>query len=340
MAFLRKRDYFAEIREVDLDTILAQASQTTAFTPTKVLEENGLNTQEIVETMIRHRYDVRKIFVDINTFVLADTYQIDDLIEYSETAYDTTLTYVSGNRVSFQQTLSSVLNDDIFEANTSVSVGETPATTPAKWDNKTENASLYYCVIPSTNSLPDTAFAYTTNNFTGNHDQVKGWDQTNSIFLKRDDKKIKIYFSSADRTADTDSVGVVEFDPIANTFPNNRPITAGTDTESMLSGDLSIIGFIPDDSEWSVVPSNNFIKGDNRSRIIKKILVNLALFELHKLINPRNIPDLRGEARDNMNDLLEKISKGKITADLPLFFDEQRGQAITFNSNPKLKHQY
>jgi len=71
MSFLRKRDYFTEIREDDLDVILKQLSQTTSFTPDKVRQENELNTQEIVETMIRHRYDVRKIFKPIIPFTLA-----------------------------------------------------------------------------------------------------------------------------------------------------------------------------------------------------------------------------------------------------------------------------
>ena len=88
------------------------------------------------------------------------------------------------------------------------------------------------------------------------------------------------------------------------------------------------------------MPSNFFTKGDNRSRLIKTILVNLAIFELHKLINPRNIPDLRGEAKDDAMDVLKKIENGKITPALPIFFDEEKGQNISFNSNFKLRHQY
>ena len=367
MSFLRKRDYFTEIREDDLDVILKQLSQSTSFTPTKVREENEQNMQETVEAMIRHRYDVVKIFKDILTFNLADTFQINDLVEYSETAYDATLTYVLDDRVSFSQTVSGVLLDDIFNANQAVATGETPATTPAKWDKITENFSLYFVLKPTTGNLPDTAFAFTTNNFTGNHDLINGWDKTKTIFLKRIESTIKIYYTSADRSADTDSIGVADFDfssldefthnhphnrkhtrgkrgptfdPAIKTFPTNIPIQFGLDTENSLSGDLSVIGFIPKDTLWDVVPSNFFTKGDNRSRLIKKILVNLSIFELHKLINPRNIPDLRGEAKDDAMNLLQDIKNGKITPDLPIFFDENKGQSITFNSNFKLNHQY
>lgn len=376
MSFLRKRDYFTEIREADLDDVLKQISQSTSFTPTKVREENEKNTQEVVEAMIRHRYDVVKIFKEILTFNLTDTFQINDLVEYSEPAYVAASTFASGDRVSFSQTVNKVLLDDIFEANQSVAANESPAANPEKWDKKTENFSLFFALKPSSNNLPDTSFAFTTNNFTGNHDLIDQWDKTRTIFLKRIESSIKIYYTAANRNTDTDSIGIVNFDPAIldefnhdhnrhhfphhfphqqdhikghhgpifdpaiKTFPTNIPILFGTDGENSLSGNLSIIGFIPIDQEWDVVPSNFFVKGDNRSRFIRKILVNLAIFELHKLINPRNIPDLRGEAKDDAMGLLRDIKKGTITPELPIFFEENKGQNITFNSNPKLRHQY
>jgi len=371
MSFLRLRDYFTEIREQDLDVILKQLTQSTSFTPDKVREENEKNTQEIVETMIRHRYDVRKIFKDILTFNLTDTFQINDLVEYSEPAYDPSITYTTGDRRSFSQTTNGVLLDDIFAANTDIGTPE--AFDPTKWDKVTENFSLFFALQPTTGNLPDTAFSFTTNNFTGNHELIGSWDKTRTIFLKRIESRIKIYYTSANRDNDTDSIGIVDFnpdileefgnhdhhhdhqlkqqdhisghhgptfDPAIKLFPTNIPIQFGTDTENSLSGDLSIIGFIPKDTEWDVAPSNFFTKGDNRSRLMKKIVVNLAIFELHKLINPKNIPDLRGEAKDDQMALLNDIKKGTISPDLPIFFEENKGQTITHNSNLKLRHQY
>ena len=370
MSFLRLRDYFTEIREADLDVILKQLSQSTSFTPDKVREENEQNMQEVVEAMIRHRYDVVKIFKDILTFNTSDTFQINDLLEYSEPTYDATITYTTGDRRSFSETPNEVLLDDIFEANTDIGTPE--AFDPTKWDKITENFSLYFALQPTTGNLPDTAFSFTVNNFTGNHNLINGWDKTKTIFLKRIESSIKIYYTSTDRDNDTDSIGIVNFDPsildefehdhidhyihqrqdhikghhqplfdpAIKTFPTNIPILFGTNTENSLSGELSIIGFIIKNQEWDVIPSNFFTKGDNRSRFIKKILVNLAIFELHKLINPRNIPDLRGEAKDDAMSLLQDIKKGTISPDLPIFFEENKGQNITFDSNLKLRHQY
>lgn len=371
MGFIRKRDYFSEIREKDLDEILLQISQSTAHTPDTVREENELNTQEMVETMIAHRYDVRKIFTDINTFAIGDTYQIGDLVEYSETAYDRTATYVNTNRVSFSQELNKVLNDDIYQANQAVAANEDPLKNPAKWTKITSNFSLYFADKIVAGVLPDTAFSFSENNFTGNHDTILGWDKTKTIFFKRKETRIFMYYSSADRTNDTNQIGVADFDPATardvnqhthdhrhdeghhhrrhhnqefdkaiKQFPTNIPIRFGNDRENSLSGDLSIIGFTPDLQEWNVVGTNAFIKGDNRSRLIKKILINIAIFELHGLINPRNIPDLRGERKDDAMKILNDIKNGKTTPDLPIFFDPQKGQNTTFGSNRKLHNSY
>lgn len=366
MSFLRIQDYFTEIRETDLDALLEQPSQTTAKTLLQVRQNAELDVQEIIATHLRHRYDERKFFSDIIPFVKADTYQINDLVEYSETPYDVATSYVSGSRISFEQTISTILNDDIFEANTAVSAGETPATTPGKWDNKTENFSLFHAEQITTGVNPDTTFIFTTNNFTGNHDTILGWNKTKTIFLKRIETRIRIYYTSADRTNDTNSIGVVDFDPsVISTldhhdnqhihlrhqphddfdraikqFPTNIPIQFGTDRENSLSGDLSIIGFTPLNQEWDVVPTNSFIKGDNRNRIVKNLAVVLTIFQLHKLINPRNIPDIRIDARAEAMILMKKISEGKVTADLPIFHDDQKGQSITYGSQPKLSHRH
>ena len=336
--FLRKRDYFTEIREVDLEKIVLQISQTTAQNPAIIIDENQLDVQEKVATMIRHRYDDRKIFKQIIPFVLSDTYQVGDLIEYSEPAHDPLITYAINVRRSFSQTINNVLDDSIFQSN--IAIGTPEAFDPTKWDRITENASLYFAEKPTTGNLPDTAFSFTINNFTGNHDQIRGWDKTRTIFLERLDPFIRIYYSAADRTNKVNSIGIVDFDFQQEEFPTNIPIERGDDSENSIAGDLSIIGFIPDGTEWDVVASNFFTKGDNRDRVIKRIVLAIAIFELHKLISPRNIPDMRIDANIAAMEMLKKISSGKITADLPIFHDKERGQSITFDSNPKQRFLY
>lgn len=333
MTYLRKRDYFTSIREADLDVILEELSQTTPFTPTQVRQENELEAQEKVSAMIRHRYDVRKIFYDILTYSDTTQFNENDLVEYTEGAYSDASTYSIGDRVSYSFVVSNVTVENIYVANTNITVAEPFDAT--KWDAITENASLYICRRPSLGNKPGTDFGYDTNLFTGNHDTILGWDKSNTLYLKRDDQHIKLYFSASDRSNDANSVGIVPFEPKPKVFPTNIPIEEGVDKENSVHGDLSIIGFINDGTEWEVTPSLFWEKGDNRSPLVKGIVVDIALFDIHGLINPRNIPDFIGEKRDNAMDILKKMQKGQISPDLPIFYDEEKGQSISFGSNRK-----
>lgn len=339
MSYLIKRDYFASITEKDLDTLLEQVaeSQENPQTPDKVRAENELNVQDMVKTMITQRYDTDSIFRDVLAFNLTTAFQVGDVVQYTETAYDNNTTYILGALVSHKylkdQGAGQVQADDIFENTTAVTSAEDFDI--SKWLLKTENGSIYTTVQKSTANALLPEFSYTANAFTGNHDLILGWEKGDDIFFERDGLQVKLYFSSADRTAGVDSVGIVDFDPVAKIFPDNRPIERGDDIENTVSGDLSFIGVVPDTTTWSVVGSRFFIKEDDRNRTLRYIIIQLAIFELHKLINPRNIPDLRLEAKDDAMRLLNKISKGEVTADLPIYFDDQRGQNITFNSVPK-----
>lgn len=338
MAFIVKRDYFTEIREADLDEILLQAGQQNAHTPKKVRTDNELNIQAIVETWLRHRYDVSKIFRDVLPYNAATRFEIGDIVEWTEKPYDTNTTYSEDDYVSHSKLASEgsfqVQTDFIYKANTDI--GTVEDFDPAKWEKISENGAIYTVEQPTTGNRPDTAFKFSLNNFTGNHDLIEGWDKSKTIFFKRESGQVKIYDSIADRTNNADSIGIVNFDPVAKTdFPQNRTILRGDDIENSLSGVLSFIGFVPDLTEWNVVPEKFFTKEDTRDRTIKNILINLAIANLHKLISPRNVPEMRLEAKDDAMTLLKKVSKGEITLDLPLYEDTNRGQNIIFGSNQK-----
>lgn len=338
MSFLRKRDYFSKIREKDLDEVLVEISQTSPFTPDQVREQSELEVISEVSARITHRYDVRKIFINILTYLDATQFNIGDQVNYTELAYDATLTYVSGDRRSFSQVVGGVTTDDIFEANTTIGTPE--AFDPTKWDKLTENNSLYVAELPTTANKPATDFVFSSNLFTGSHDTILGWDKTNDIFLTRDAGKIKIYYSSADRTNDNNSIGEADYDPSIKQFPTNIPITDGIDLENTLTGDLSVIGFVPDGTDWNVTATNFWTKEDARDHLIKGIVLDITIFELHGLINPRNIPVFIGDRRDNAMNIVKNIQKGIIAPDLPIYFDKERGQEIAFGSSKKNSYRH
>lgn len=341
MAFLRKRDYFSEIREPELDVILEDAKDAdskSSRSPTQIRQDIEEKIIRFVKTSIGHRYDVNEIFRDILTYATGTAFQVGDLVQYSESVYDPTITYTAGDLRSFSEQRVDILTDDIYSADGNISPAEEFDRT--NWTKVTENNSLYYCVRPSTGNLPSAAFSYSVNAFTSNHDLVLGWDKAQSIFLRRIDKQLKIYYSSADRASDVDSIGIVDFNPVANIFPDIRPIVPGVDIENPLRGELLIHGLILDTTDWSVVPSNFFIKGDNRDLDIMSIVLNLIIARISKLGSPRNIPDHWLEAKDDAMSLLDKIRTGKVTPDLPVFFDESIGQEIVFGSTLKKEHDY
>lgn len=333
MGFIRKRDYFTRIREQDLDVILKQLDQITTHTPDQIRIEKELQAQKVVEAKIGHRYDIRKIFVDILTYSSSVQYNENDLIEYSETAYDATATYSLDDLVSYSETIGDVTTDKIFKCTTAIGTPE--PFDPTKWSFITDNFSLYTNRIPTSATKPETDFTYDANVYSGNHDSILGWNRANTMYLKREGTKIVLYDSTADRSAGANSVGIVEFDPKAKQFPNYIPITRGVDIENSVTGDLSIIGFVPDLTTWQIDPSNNWEKADTRHKLVIGLVLDLAIFDLHGLISARNIPDFVGQRRDDAMEMLKDIQKGNISPDLPIFNNIERGQGITFGSRRK-----
>ena len=63
-------------------------------------------------------------------------------------------------------------------------------------------------------------------------------------------------------------------------------------------------------------------------------MLEMVLYEIHKVINPRNIPQLRIDAYNECMNTLEKISKGSITADLPIYEkQDELGQRVDWGTS-------
>ena len=94
---------------------------------------------------------------------------------------------------------------------------------------------------------------------------------------------------------------------------------------------------IADSTESYPNDTDYFAKGDSRNQQIKTYTLDISLYHLHSRINPRNIPQLRMDRRDEAMKMLEKISDGKITADLPVRsdVDDVAGHNIIYGSNYK-----
>lgn len=78
--------------------------------------------------------------------------------------------------------------------------------------------------------------------------------------------------------------------------------------------------------------------------IIKRMLADILLYNLHSSANPRNIPEFRIQRRDDAISWLKKVSdpRSNVSADfLPLRdFGDRRGNDLTWNSKPKRENYY
>jgi hypothetical protein len=331
MSFLRRKDYYSLI---DTDQISTITTSTDSF-----LTDREKAAQEEISSYIRHRYDVTKIFKDILTYSFTTQYYINDLVQWSETAYSATSTYALNARVSY--------SGSIYKCNTA---GTTGVWNSSKWDYLALNETLYYCAVNCVGSLPSSAFTFTTNAYTTSHDDIKGWDKLSqtTIYLKRLDDEVRIYFSAADRSSNINVVGLFEYNQDGMDFPVNVPVMPGYNDDNILSGFISIIGYIPDLTEWSVVASNCWVEGDNRNPMILQLMIDVVLYHILSRIQPRNIPDLRKERYDgndpNQNSgavgYLKRVQKGDVQLDLPVHYDQERGQVFSFGSEEKQSFSY
>jgi len=325
MAFLRKKDYYHLIQSDNLDVV-------TGSDDTLISETERVSQSEI-ESYLRHRYLVNQIFINIQAFAIGTAYKVNDLVEWTETAWVIGTTYTTGLRVSY--------DGKIYSSLQNANIGKQPDTEPTWWDELADNESLWYVRQDTTGNLPTSAYAFTANAYTGNHGDIKGWDKTKTIYLKKfSDDTIRMYHTTDDRTNDTNTVGIFNYDPTSLEFPKTVDICAGASKDNILGGSIDITSFIADDTEWNVVASNYFTLGDNRNQQIKTYMIDITLYHLHSRINPRNVPDFRIARRDDAIGWLKMISKGQITADLPVYTDTDKGQNTIYGSNEKLTHSY
>lgn len=114
-------------------------------------------------------------------------------------------------------------------------------------------------------------------------------------------------------------------------------LTAETDEEGILPTDTSYWERIVDLSSYNTVghwpnETTYWTYGDNRNLSIIECLVDFVLYDVHAVINPRNIPQLRADRYTKSVEWLKDIRDGKYDLDLPEF-GSQKGYRIRFGSN-------
>lgn len=130
--FLIKNDFLSLIKDENLDEVLSDDLLLNSAIDAAVEEAAGY---------IRHRYDESKTFAIVNIFDKTKAYLADDRIFWEEDAWLPTEIYNVDDLISF--------NDTIYSCLVTTVAGESPTTTPAKWQPEQLNKT-YYTVTANT----------------------------------------------------------------------------------------------------------------------------------------------------------------------------------------------
>ena len=321
MAFLRLKDYEAVIRPQQLAEIL----QGNDFVRT----ESELIVQEHIETLLRHRYNMVESFISLHTFSVTTAFKQGDILEYTENDYLTTTSYIAGQRVAYLGT--------IYEA-TGATLGNLP-TDVSFWSLICVDLLLYTCKVNSTGQTPDNILDYGSPAFVGGLHEVKGWNRGLPLYFSMNNSELKIFLSSSERDTQQNYVGAVKYSSKPLELPSVRQILKGSHSTVSLAGNLTITDFISEGATFEVTPTNYFSLGDERPQLLKSCMLKMSVYEIHSVINPRNVPDLRKDAYAESLGLLEQIAKGTISANLPTYIDRpEKGQAISWGSANNTKY--
>lgn len=97
---------------------------------------------------------------------------------------------------------------------------------------------------------------------------------------------------------------------------------------------LDNIGKQPDTNttEW--------VAEDGRDDLIMSLVIDITLYNIHSRINPRNVPEIRLQRRDEAIKWLGMVMQGDVQADLPKLEDDTSGDRIQFGSEIKRENNF
>lgn len=328
MAFIKVDDYYIRIAAIHLNQILKQAEQLTGD-PT-VRHGAELSAIAYIRGKLTQRFKVDKIFTDLLLFSATAPYKWGDLIDLEAAAFDAAVVYASN-----QYTL--YTDGNIYYKNATTG-GYTAGTLPTNttYFTKIGIPGLYYVTPPPTF---DEDIAYTPNQFcVYNYEYYVRTSNTSGY--KVDGYRSNKQSSLFNEWADVPFVGATIYgtadnytgsDPYGNLMtPQNQQYW----TKIIDFTPYQITGVWPSDtSKWKF--------GDNRNQLIVKAVIDIALYEVHGVINPNQIPTLRIVRYTEAREWLKECADGTFTLEAPFYTeDKNRGMAMRSGSNPATGHSY
>lgn len=141
----------AFLNEYDLKRVYKDSAVDKLLNVTNNLSELVDQSVSDIKSYIQHRYDPDQVFYSVLEFSLSTTFSIGDLIQYTETAWSATTTYVIDARISYE--------GKIYKSLQGTNLNQNPVTETAYWEFVVNNNTYYSALQETTGNYPeDTAY--------------------------------------------------------------------------------------------------------------------------------------------------------------------------------------
>lgn len=306
--YLNNADYYHLIQPVQLNQLL-QIGPTVSISNNYKLLRAELTAQEEVSSYLRQRYDIISEFTATNVWIYNATYSAGArvIIDFTNT-FTSSVAYATGSTLIYNG-----------EGYMSMGIGATTST-PDMLPNYWLDLGQQYSIYSAVNPYPQ----FNCENFYNVGDQVY-WHGA-------------IYTCTQQTLLLTTGQAIqyerIEWLPPANVFPddvksnnNGQYWQKESNYQISLNTPLNATMSIVNGTSSSVI--NVWAYGDNRSFQIVNMVIECAIFNLHKTIAPMNIPTMRSDSYKEVKKLLELVAMGKLNLNMPVLQPTQ-GSNIRF----------
>jgi hypothetical protein len=302
LPYLVSSDYNKTIQADNLAQIIgANFNATQAANLQAAAETVAVN---ICKSKLIQRYNVDQEFTDTLPWNPALAYNAKSkVVVDGYPPYSNTATYTLNSCVLY--------NGSGYICSTAISVPE--AFYAAHWTLLGPQYTLFYSALP-----------YPEFNYKGNYKpgDIVFWKNYTYTCIKG-----TIYYD----TDTTLQFLQIQDIPLNNVFPDD-PVNGVTAWGTGTNYNVPAYTILTNTTYWTL--------GDIRDPMLVSICVDLALYELHSRISPRNIPDLRVKRRDDGIRALEKMKTGEDTAVGLASKQPAQGRRIRYGGQIKQNNTY
>ncbi len=304
MRYITNSDYGFIIQNIQLSQLLQVQPNTPIGINQKLLRAENTAIEETI-SYLKQRWDVNAEFTNTTPWSYTASYNASDRVILDYVNYSTQSTYNIGSNVIYNGI--AYMSNAVQAATTSTPVGQ------ITWDVLGNQYQLFYGSYPF--PLYDGAQFYSTGD--GVFWKGHTWScVTNTLVLS---------------TTEAIQFNRLEWLPPQNIFPDSKVNSSFSYWSD--NGTYSIpVGTLPTDNRY-------WTEGDNRSQQIVMLVMDIAIYNLHKNIAPQNIPELRLHAYKDAIKTLRMANTGDTTLNmLPL--QPQQGLKVRFSGDVRRQNDW